>query len=120
VAFSSLAIRRSELQKSSVQTGHHTGAQIDIALGQQAKDGGVVDPLDCSQPRSSQRGDGERAGVVGVVLVRPTGAEHPVVRIAVLWAVLTAIAGWSFASYKRREPADSRIAPGSPSRPRSQ
>jgi hypothetical protein len=49
-------------------------AQIVIALGQQPHDLGVISPLDGAKTIRAQSRDGDREGVVGIVLLRTPGA----------------------------------------------
>jgi hypothetical protein len=63
-----------------VQTAHHPLAlipDVGVALGQKTEDLGVVGRLDGLEPRSTQSGQGNREGIVRIVLVRPGGGEHP-------------------------------------------
>ena len=51
-------------------------AEVDIALGQEPEDLGVVSRFHAAQARGPKGGDGDRVGVIGVVLVGTTGGEH--------------------------------------------
>ena len=51
-------------------------AEVDIALGQEPEDLGVVSHLDAAQARGPKGGDSDRVRVIGVVLVGTTGGEH--------------------------------------------
>jgi hypothetical protein len=69
---------RSELHQQIVEAAHDPGAvvaDVDVALGQQAQDLGVVGGQNLAQQRRSQRGDRDGKRVVRVVLVRPPGAQ---------------------------------------------
>ena len=52
-------------------------AEVHIALGQEPQDLGVISRLDAAQVRGPKGRDGDREGVVGVVLVGAPGGEHP-------------------------------------------
>ena len=52
-------------------------AEVHVALGEEPKDLGVVSGLDAAQIRGPKGSDGDRAGIIGVVLVRAPGGEHP-------------------------------------------
>ena len=49
-------------------------AEIMVAFGQQSQHADDVGPVDGGELRGAQRGDGHRAGVVGIVLVRAAAA----------------------------------------------
>jgi hypothetical protein len=69
---------RSELHQQVVEAAHDPSAvvaDVDVALGQQAQDLGMVGGKNLAQPRRSQRGDRDGKRVVRVVLVRPPGAQ---------------------------------------------
>jgi hypothetical protein len=51
-------------------------ADVDVAFRQQAQHLGVLRGDDLTQRRRPQRGDRDRQGVVGIVLVRPPRAQH--------------------------------------------
>jgi hypothetical protein len=55
---------------------HRWSPNVGVALGQQAQHLAVTSHLDAPQVRRPQRGDRDRQGVVGVVLVRPAGREQ--------------------------------------------
>lgn len=68
-----------QLGEERVETTHRPialTAQVDVALGEEAQHLAVVRCLHRCESRRAQRGDCDRAGVVGVVLVRLPGAEE--------------------------------------------
>ena len=52
-------------------------AKVDVSLGQEPEDLGVLSRFDAAQAGAREGGDGDGVGVVGIVLVGATGAEHP-------------------------------------------
>jgi hypothetical protein len=52
-------------------------SEVEVPLGQDPQHDPMVGGLHGRQARRSERGDGDRAGVVGVVLVRPSRTEKP-------------------------------------------
>jgi hypothetical protein len=70
---------RSELGQEGMETTHDSSpmaAEVDIALGQEPEDLGVVSHLDVAQARGPKGRHRDRVSVVGVVLVGTTGGEH--------------------------------------------
>jgi hypothetical protein len=51
-------------------------ADVDVALGQKTQHLAVISGDDLAQRRGPQRGDRNGERIVGIVLVRPPGAEH--------------------------------------------
>jgi hypothetical protein len=71
---------RSELGQQGVETTDRPDPldpNVVIALGQQTEHLCMIGRLDGSKSWGAQGGDGDRMGIVGVVLVRPLGGEHP-------------------------------------------
>ena len=71
---------RRELGKERVQPTDHPRPlppEITVALGQQPQDLAVIGRFNRSQSRCPQRSDGDRVGIVGVVLVGASRGQHP-------------------------------------------
>jgi hypothetical protein len=70
---------RDELGQKRMEATDHPGAmtaEVPVALGQQAQDCRVISLFDAAQIRSTKGGNGDREGVVGVVLVGTPCGEH--------------------------------------------
>ncbi len=70
---------RNQLGQEGVEAAHDprpVAAEVDIALGQDPEHLGVVSRFDAAQARGPKGGDGDRVGVIGIVLVGTTGGEH--------------------------------------------
>ena len=52
-------------------------AEVEVALGQKPQYLAMVRGLDRAKPRCPKRRNGDRVSIIGVVLVRPLGGEHP-------------------------------------------
>jgi hypothetical protein len=71
---------RRQLHHRAVKAAHDPGpvvGDVDVALGQQAQHLDVISRANLPQRGRAKRSDRYRQGVVRIVLVRATGAQHP-------------------------------------------